>query len=135
MKIKDAKPQVGIFEIVENVFIKETEDTEEVSDTGRFFDGYDPHYHKDVIKLYVNQYNNISEETKAKFKSNPNEYLKHPRGRVDYDTVDKKWSIMSSRDVLSDDGLLERITREFNLPPVASGKIVLEADEGHYGLY
>lgn len=135
MKIIDHKPQVGIFEIVENVFIKETEDTEEISDSGRFFDGFDPHYHKDAIKLYVSQYDSISEETKEKFRTNPSEYLKYPRGRVDYDTVDKKWSIMSSREVLSDEGLLERITREFNLPSVATGKIVLEADEGHYGIY
>jgi hypothetical protein len=135
MIIKDAKPQVGIFEIVENVFLKDTEDTQMVSDTGRYFDGYDAHFHKDVIKLLVRNNSQISDKTKQQFLNNRDEYLKWPRGRIDYDTIDKTWTIMSSRDVLMNSDLVERITREFNLPPLNSGKIELVADEGHYGLY
>lgn len=135
MKIKDAKPQVGIFEIVEGKMLSDTEDTQETSESGRYFDGINLRFHKDVVKTLVAYHPNISKETKAKFASNPAEYLKYPRGRIDYDTVDKKWSIMSSRDVLTNNDLIELITREFNLPPLASGKIVLEADEGHYGIF
>lgn len=135
MKIIDHKPQVGIFEIVDGHFLKDTEDTQEVSESGRYFDGIDLHFHNTVIKTLVDWDPHINKEIKEKFRKNQNEYLKYPRGRVDYDTVDKKWSIMSSKDVLTNDALLEQITREFNLPPVASGKIVLEADEGHYGIF
>lgn len=42
---------------------------------------------------------------------------------------------MSSRDVLANNDLIELITREFNLPALASGKIILEADEGYCGIF
>lgn len=132
IEIIDAKPQVGIFEIVENVFLKETEDVQPYSTTGEFFDGTDLHMHSYVIPTLVENSNYISEETKDKFKKNRNEYLNYPRGRVDYNTKTHKYHIMSSRKFFTEENI-ERVTREFHLPPYSSNNVVLESDENHYG--
>lgn len=129
-KILDSMPQVGIFEIVEDIFLKDTEDTQRQW-RERFFDGASPHYHAQDVKSMVAAHPSISAETKAKFAQNPSEYLSWPRGRVDYDTQDGKWHIMASRKFFTSENI-EKVTREFHLPPYASGNIVLEADEGHY---
>ena len=128
--IKDSKPQVGIFEIVDNILLIDSEDTQTVGKG--FFDGTN-HQHVQDIKRLVAHHPHISEETKAKFASNPNEYLNWPRGRVDYDRDEGKWHIMSSSTILSNATYVELLTRAFHLPPYLSGKIILEADEGHYG--
>lgn len=131
MKVRDAKPEVGIFEIVENIFLKDSEPIRPFSPSGRYFEGLTPHRHKDDIKVHVRNSPYVSEKTKAKFAANPDEYLNWPRGRVDYDTQDKVWTIMTAAKFFNGENV-ERVTREFHLPPYASGKIELVADDGHY---
>lgn len=133
VKVKDSRPQVGIFEIVEGILLVESEDTQGVW-RDRFFDGTTLHRHSEVVKTLVKNHPGISAETKLKFERDPAEYLRHLRGRVDYDTINKTWHIMSNADVLNDSDMIERITRAFHLPPYLSGKIELEQDEGHYGV-
>lgn len=132
MKIRDMKPQVGIFEIVDGVMLSDTEDTSDVSAAGRYFSGDQLHLHAQVVKTLVKHAEGISQESKAKFERDAAEYLKHPRGRVDYDTVDREWHIMAARRFFTPANV-ELVTREFHLPPYASERIVLEADDGHYG--
>lgn len=132
MKIIDAKPQVGIFEIVEDVFLKDTEDAQGIDQGGGFFNGYVLHLHEQEIRVQVKYTDSISKETKEKFANNRGEYLHWPRGRVDFNVREGKYHIMSSYKFLTEPSNVERVTREFHLPPYASGNIVLEADEGHY---
>ena len=133
MLIRDAKPQVGIFEIVDGVFLMDSEDTLENWSNG-YFDGTVMHRHDQDIKTQVKYSPYVSEKTKEKFRSDPREYLRWQRGRVDYDPHEKKWHIMSTRDFLSQRQNVELVTRMFHLPPYSSGRIALEADEGHYGV-
>lgn len=132
MKIKDTRPQVGIFEIVDGVMLSDTEDTSDVSMSGRYFSGNQLHLHAQVVKTLVKHAEGVKPETKAKFESDSAEYLKWPRGRVDYDIVDKEWHIMAAKKFFTVANV-ELVTREFHLPPYSSGRIVLEADDGHYG--
>lgn len=131
MKIKDAKPQVGIFEIVENYLLTDTEDVQAVSESGDIFDGTTPHLHMNDVKRLVIAHPSISEETKQKFLNNKNEYLKYPRGRVDYNTKTDVYTIMASPGLLNP-RTVEILTRAFHLPPEASGRIELIEDTGHY---
>jgi hypothetical protein len=133
MKIIDAKPQVGIFEIVEGVFLKDTEDAQPIDQGGGFFDGLIRHYHEQEVRVQVKYAPNISQQTKEKFAKNRGEYLHWPRGRVDFNVKDGKYYIMASERFFEDEGNVEKVTREFHLPPYLSGNIVLEADENHYG--
>lgn len=130
VKIKDSKPQVGIFEIVEGELLIDSEDTQQIA--SGFFDGLN-HRHDQDVKRLVKHSSRISDKTKARFEANPAEYLNWPRGRVDYDCDEKKWHIMASAKLLNDGAAVEKIARAFYLPPMLSGKLVLEADEGHYG--
>ena len=132
MIIKDHKPEVGIFEIVDNVFLKDSEDYQLYSEVGEFFDGTVPHLHTTDIKTLVNQSSYISDKTKQLFKDNPNAYLNYPRGRVDFNTKTRKFHIMGAYKFLSNFANVERVAREFHLPPLASGNLVLEADDTHY---
>lgn len=132
MKILDSKPQVGIFEIVEDVLLIDSEDIQKIDQGGGMFDGTIPHLHSNDIKLQVEGSPSISLETKKKFKSNPNEYLNYPRGRVDYDIINDRYYIMAAMKFFNTENI-ERITRAFHLPPYATGKILLQADDGHYG--
>ena len=133
MKILDTKPQVGIFEIVEGVLLLDTEDAQPINQGGGIFNGQIPHLHEQEIKVQVKYHSNISEETKRKFAINRGEYLKYPRGRVDFNVNDRTYSIISSRRFLEQPGNIELITRAFHLPSYSSGSIILEADESHYG--
>ena len=131
MLIKDAKPQVGIFEIVDNNILIDSEDVD-INYQGEYFDGHTPHLHANDIKVHVEANPYISQDTQDFFRSNPNAYLYYPRGRVDYNTKDGTYHIMAAKKFFTQLSV-EQITREFHLPPYASGKIVLEADDGHYG--
>ena len=97
LQVKDTKPQVGIFEIVENQWLTSTEDVQNVSESGDYFDGIDLHLHAYEIPKLVQFNSNISNETKGKFKSNKYAYLDYPRGRVDYNTKDKTYHIMADK--------------------------------------
>ena len=132
MKIRDTKPQVGIFEIVEGAMLSHTEDTSDISHSGRYFSGSSLHLHAQDIKTLVKYAPGISAETKQRFERDAAEYLRWPRGRVDYDTVDREWHIMAAKKFFTQQNV-EAVAREFHLPPYASGKIVLEADDSHYG--
>lgn len=132
MIIKDTKPQVGIFEIVEDILLLETEDVQNIDQGGGMFDGLTPHLHSIDITNQVLNHPNISQETKAKFAKDRKEYTRYPRGRVDYDINRGTYSIMAAYRFFNDANI-ERITRAFHLPPYATGKIILESDDGHYG--
>lgn len=132
MIIKDAKPQVGIFEIVDDVLLLDTEDVANIDQGMGMFDGLTPHLHASDIRPQVLSHPEISAETKKKFENNPGEYLKYPRGRVDYDTRNGTYSIMAAYKFFNEQNV-ERISRAFHLPPYATGKIILEADDNHYG--
>lgn len=132
LNIIDAKPQVGIFEIVDDILLTDTEDVSTFSKSGEYFDGFNPHLHQTDIRPLVLNNSLISKETKLKFKNNYNEYLNYPRGRVDYNTKTGEYHIMAAKNFFTMTNI-EKITRAFHLPPYSSNKIVLEADEGHYG--
>ena len=131
-RVLDMKPQVGIFEIVEGKLLIDTEDVQPVSNAGDFFSGEGLHLHQVDVKRQVLNHLGISEETKEKFRNNPNEYLKYPRGRVDYDTKNKKYWIMCSEKFITNENI-EKVLRAFYLPPYGSGKVQLAVDENHYG--
>ena len=133
MKVKDNKPEVGIFEIVEGQMLIDSEEVSRYGAAGDFFSGTRPHLHANDIKTLVKYNSNISEETKNRFNSDPKEYLRYPRGRVDYNVKTGQYHIMSSSDFFNQENV-EKVTRAFHLPPYASGMIVLEADNGHYGV-
>lgn len=130
MEIKDAKPQVGIFELVDGQLLIDSEDVQTDKRAGEYFSGINPHLHAQSVKTMV-AYSNVDENIKRRFRENRNEYLFYPRGRVDYNTKTGQYHIMSSRKFFTEENV-ENITRAFHLPPYSSGKIVLEADEGHY---
>ena len=132
MIIKDRKPQVGIFEIVEGYWLIDTEEVQPISKAGVFFEGETPHLHMNEVKRQVQVHPNISETTKELFRKDRNAYLKYPRGRVDYNTETKNYHIMASRKFYTNENV-ETVLRLFNLPSYGTGKIVLEADENHYG--
>lgn len=133
MKIIDTKPQVGIFEIVEGILLTDTEDAQPINQGGGIFNGLVLHLHEQEVRVQVKYHDGISKETKNKFATNRGEYLKWPRGRVDFNVKDGTYNIMSSRKFLENAANVERITRAFHLPSYASGLIILEADENHYG--
>lgn len=132
MKILDSKPQVGIFEIVDGVLFMDTEDVQRIDQGSGMFDGLTPHLHAQDIGPQVLSSPSISIETKDKWKVNRDEYLKHPRGRVDYDINQDRYYIMAAYEFFNQANV-ERITRAFHLPPYSTGKIILQSDEGHYG--
>ena len=133
IKIKDSKPEVGIFELVEGQLLIDGEEVSRYGAAGDFFSGTRPHLHAQDIKTLVKYNPSISAETKAKFEKDPREYLRYLRGRVDYNVKTGQYHIMSSRSFFTQENI-EMVTRAFHLPPYASGQIVLEADEGHYGV-
>ena len=128
----DAKPQVGIFEIVDDILLLDTEDVQPISHSGDFFDGLHTHLHEQDVKTLVKYNSSISEKTKELFASNRYAYLNYPRGRVDYNTKTKKYHIMASKKFFTTPNI-ERITRAFHLPPFGTANVVLEVDEVHYG--
>lgn len=132
MRILDSKPQVGIFEIVDGVLLIDTEDVQKIDQGGGMFDGVTPHLHSNDIKTLVINSPSISEEIKQRFNDNPSEYLNYPRGRVDYDIVNDRYYIMAAMEFFNSENV-ERITRAFHLPPYSTGKILLQADNSHYG--
>lgn len=132
MKILDSKPQVGIFEIVDNILLIDTEDVQKIDQGGGMFDGLTPHLHSNDVKTLVANTPSISEETKKKFELDKKEYLNYPRGRVDYDVDDDRYYIMAAMKFFTEENI-ERITRAFHLPPYATGKVLLQADDSHYG--
>lgn len=132
MIIKDTRPQVGIFEIVDGYLLLDTEDYQTISHSGDFFDGTVLHLHEQEVKNQVRNHPNISEETKAYFRINRGAYLEYPRGRVDYNTKTGKFHLMASQKFFKEQDV-ERVLRAFYLPPKSSDKLVFEADEMHYG--
>lgn len=129
MKIQDTRPQVGIFEIVDGILFIDTEDVQPIDQGGGYFDGLTPHLHNQDIQRQVVLHPSISEEMKSIWKSNRNEYLNHPRGRVDFDTINNRFEMMAAYKFFTNENV-NRIARAFHLNPE---KIVLVADDGHYG--
>lgn len=132
LTFKDSKPQVGIFEIVDGVFLMDSEDVQFSSSSGEYFDGLTPHLHSQDIKRLVINSPFISEETKNIFRTDSNAYLNYPRGRVDYNTVERKYHVMAARKFFTNE-TVEKVTRMFHLPPVSTNNTILEIDNGHYG--
>lgn len=131
--IKDTKPQVGIFEFVDGILLTDTEDVQFINQGGGFFDGMTIHRHDTDIRTKVKYEKDIPEKTKMEFERNSAAYLDYPRGRVDYNVHEGMYYIMASRQFFDNEDMVERVTRAFHLPPMASGKIVIQFDEGHYG--
>jgi len=129
-KIRDSKPQVGIFELIDDKLLMVTDDVQTFANNGPFYSGEQVYLHYDMMPKLVEQ-SNLSDDIKAAFKKNKQEYEKYPRGRVDYNTVDDQFYILSSKDFLMNKDNLMRVIRYFSLP---ANKVVLQADEFVYGV-
>lgn len=111
MKIKDIKPQVGIFEIIdENVYILSRE--VDYSKMNQVSDDAGEYFHTDLVKNVISR---CSKEAQEKYKSIKQGFLAFPRGRVCYNFNNDKYEIFGSKEALSN-GRTETIMRKFSLP-------------------
>lgn len=122
--IEDAKPQVGIFELIDNVLLYDSIDMNVADvvggavDAGRLF-------HADLVKqaMYIPQ---ISDKTKEELKKyHFQNWRKWPRGRVWYKVDTDKFYISSCREFLTNSRLVQDVMRKFSLP---QNKVVLVVD-------
>ena len=83
-KLKDARPEVGIFEVVDGVFFYSSVPMEPTHAIGGAVDG-GYLFHKDLLKEFAYENPNVSEESKAKIaKGGFSNWRAFPRGRVYY---------------------------------------------------
>lgn len=117
MKIKDAKPLIGIFYIIDNQIysfkgeIEEFNEVNEVYDAGRLF-------HIDLLKEIPNMNPKLSEDIKDKCLegSRSKHHEIYPRGRVCYDINNDRYEVFANPELLNDTNNLTLIGRDFHLP-------------------
>lgn len=133
IKIKDSTPCVGIFELIDDAIgvmcdtIYNLPEVNGVIDGGQFF-------HRDLVKMMINNYGGISEKTLNVIKkniNNPDLHRYFPRGRVCYNTKLKTFEIYSNEMLLKDEELVRRILEEFD---IKGYKIQGYVDNFHYSL-
>ena len=111
MKIKDMKPQVGIFEIIDgNVYVVSRE--VDYSKINNISDDAGEYFHEDLTKRVISK---CSKEAQEKYKSVRQGFLAFPRGRVCYNFNNDKFEIFGGREALSGRNV-ETIMRKFSLP-------------------
>jgi len=91
--LKDARPEVGIFEVVDGVFFYASSPADPVYAVGGTVDGGHL-FHRDLMKEYAYKNPNISEESKAKIAKNGfQNWRAFPRGRVYYSVPEDKYYV------------------------------------------
>ena len=126
MKILDQKPQVGIFEIIDNAVFMISRDVDKSKefigsdDAGEFF-------HKDLVRYCINE---CSDEAKKKYKSAAQGFLAFPRGRVWYDFKSNQYCISTCSEIAHNNKIIMTIVRKFSLP---SNDVMVYIDS-HYTL-
>ena len=120
MKIEDMKPQVGIFEIIDDVMYVMARDVD-FSKMRHISDDAGEFFHRDLVRFIISR---CSEEAKKRYSSARDGFLLFPRGRVCYNFNQDKYEIYGSRSTLSSKHL-ETIMRKFSLP---RNKVIAYAD-------
>lgn len=113
MLVKDKKPQVGIFELVDNKLYYLTQDMQISDAIGGAVDGGNL-FHRDLCKLILLEGNLSEESTKIMNSSGPF-WMKFPRGRVWYSVPEKTYYISSCKEILTNLNLVDDIVSEFAL--------------------
>ena len=113
MKIKDMKPQVGIFEIIDGKFYVLSREVD-YSKMNNISDDAGEYFHKYLVKNIISR---CSKEAQEKYKSVKQDegFLVFPRGRVCYNFNNDKYLVCGSRKALSGNNT-ETIMRLFSLP-------------------
>ena len=111
IKIYDTKPQVGIFEIIDNKIYVITRDVD-YSKLNSISDDAGEFFHEDLVRNVINQ---CSKEAQAKYKSVKQGFLVFPRGRVVYSFRENLYQIFGPRAALTSSNI-ETIMRLFSLP-------------------
>lgn len=82
--LKDSRPEVGIFEVVDGIFFYSSEEADPALAVGGTVDAGNL-FHRDLLREYAYKNPNVTEESKAKIaKNNFNNWRAFPRGRVYY---------------------------------------------------
>ena len=111
MKIKDMKPQVGIFEIIDgNVYVVSRD--VDFSKVHNISDDAGEYFHEDLVKHVISK---CSKEAQDKYKSMRQGFLAFPRGRVCYNFNNDVYQVFGSREAVSGKNG-EVIMRKFSLP-------------------
>lgn len=111
MKIKDMKPQVGIFEIIDNnMFVISRE--VDYSKMRYTYDDAVEYFHMDLVKAIISS---CSKKAQEKYKSVRQGFRAFPRGSVCYNFSNDKYEVYGSRKALNRRNT-EIIMRKFNLP-------------------
>lgn len=124
VRIKDARPEVGIFEVVDSKFFYTSMPCNIVDAVGGAVDGGEL-FHKDLLKqAYYDDA--ISDEAKKKIAKNDfNNWLAFPRGRVYYIVAEDRYYVMMHPS-LNTAEIRNDIINSFRLP---RNKIVWTTDQ------
>ena len=126
--IKDSKPQVGIFEIVDGTLYPVTEDLDVTKAVGGSVDAGHL-FHRDLCRE-IAKMPEISEESRRILNSGRQAvWQKFPRGRVWYNVPDDKFYVSSDRSVLTNQKHVAEIMEAFSLP---RNKTQLLVDGAYY---
>lgn len=127
--IKDARPQVGIFEYIDDKLYAVTREVD-YSKSANGVDDAGEYFHTDLVRNVISS---CSKEAQEKYKkvSNNNGFLLFPRGRVCYDFSNDKYQIFGESSIIGNANVRQTIARKFSLP---MNKVVFYKDP-FYNLY
>lgn len=127
--IKDAKPQVGIFEYIDDKLYIISRDVD-FSKANNICDDAGEFFHKDLVKNIISL---CSKEAKEKYNSihNKEGFLLFPRGRVCYNFNNDKYEIFGEKNIIMNSNIRQTIMRKFSLP---TNKVCFYIDN-FYNLY
>ena len=132
IKLKDKRPMIGIFEIVDDEVLLDIEEADFSKAVNGVIDGGHL-FHRDLIRYYKDD-PNISKETREFINNNlrnPNLHEAFPRGRICYNLDTGHYEVYSTEEVLKDNALMNEILRRCGIP---GNKVEAFVDNFHYQL-
>ena len=134
IKLKDAKPQVGIFEVIDDEIGVMSDLIENLPMQNGIVDG-GILFHRDLVrKMYATSDAKIYPETREFIKknyNNPNLHRCFPRGRLCYNKNERCLELYANEETLRNEELINRILAEFD---ALGYKVKSYVDEQHYNL-
>lgn len=129
--IHDARPEIGIFEVVDGIFFYDSTACDPAYAVGGTVDG-GQFFHKDLLKNQVYPDPRISKETKEKIAKNSfSNWRAFPRGRVYYSVPEDSYYV-TMHPSLNTPEYRNDIVNSFRLP---RNKIVWTTDPEYINVY
>lgn len=113
-KIKDAKPQVGIFELLDDRLYFMTQDMNKSDAVGGAVDAGNL-FHRDLCKQILST-GVLSKDTQNNINKGGPFWLRFPRGRVWYSVPEDTYYISSCKQIVTNSDLVNDIISVFSLP-------------------